>query len=444
MKKIAKLPTILGLIILFIGLISGIVLINSQAIFKLGAQTGTNPKNVRVSNITDSSLTISWVTDKESIGFVKWGKNQASISKVAVDATGQKSYVHWVTILGLDVNKPVYFKINSEGVDWDNDGIAWQATTASQKTNNQLSQNIAGSVVDQTGKPANNILVYVLVDGVLLSTTTSNDGNWIIPLSSFVSTNLDTTILEISVDAAILGSATALIYPKAAKNTPVIVLGKTYDFRTIDTAYDSTLPESELSIPDQVDISSRFEVGDEKIQDTKVVTLDSIDEGEIITTNDPEFFGKAPANTNIEILVESEMQTGSLTSNSNGQWSWSPPENLELGQHKVTLKWKDENGILRTITRNFVVTASEGPAFESTPSATPKQTSTPTNTPVATATATATAISTTIPTIVSSPTSTPPALPEAGILTPTLGLFIMGIGVFISSIFVYKTANAKQ
>ncbi|MBL7036349.1 hypothetical protein ISR94_00685 [Candidatus Microgenomates bacterium] len=440
MKKNAKLPTILGLIILFVGLISGVVLINSQAVFKLGAQTETNPKNVRISNITNSSLTISWVTDKESIGFIKWGKSSATISKVQQDTTDEKATTHWVTILGLNPTESIYFKINSDGIDWDNNEIAWQATTNANSNTNPTQHNISGSVVDQTGNPADNVLVYVSVDGALLSTTTSNSGNWLIPLSNYISTSSNSTILEISIDAGVSGSATALIYPGPAKNTPLIVLGKSYDFRTIDIDTNTTLPESELSIPDQVEISSRFEIEDGEIQNTKVVTLESIDEGEIITTNDPEFFGKAPINTEIEIVVESEMQTTNLTPNSQGQWTWSPPNNLEPGQHKVTIKWKDDSGILRTITRNFVVTASEGPAFESTPSATPVQTSTPSSLPSATATATSTAIAT----ISSSPTSTPPALPETGSLTPTLGLFIMGVGILLSSIFVFKTANAKQ
>ena len=162
------------------------------------------------------------------------------------------------------------------------------------------------------------------------------------------------------------------------------------------------------------------------------VTIDSIDEGEIITTIIPEFFGNGPQNITLEITVESELQGGSLATNSDGVWNWSPPNNLEPGEHKLTLKWRDETGILRTITRKFIVQAAEGPAFESTPSATlsPSPETIPSTTPVATFIATFTPESTLAPT------------PETGSLTPTIGLFIMGIGIFMSSFFVWNKSNA--
>ena len=39
------------------------------------------PKNVRLANITDSSFTVTWTTDIESNGFIKWGKGEFSLSK---------------------------------------------------------------------------------------------------------------------------------------------------------------------------------------------------------------------------------------------------------------------------------------------------------------------------------------------------------------------------
>jgi len=434
MKKIAKLPTILGLVILFVGLISGILLINSKAVFKLGAKTGTNPKNVRISNISYSSISVSWITDIKTSGFVKWGSSESSITKVVQDSIDQPSFTHHITILDIKPNTKIFIKINSDGQDWDNDGIAWQTKTSNKKQLNTDPFNISGSVVTESGESAGGVIVYVTVGGELFSTTTSANGNWFMPLSSLISFDTKKTILEINVDAGPNGSSKALIYPASAKNTPIIVLGKTYDFRTVDTSPSSDLPVSELSIPDQVEVSSRFEVEKSESQPSNTVTLDSINEGEIITTTDPEFFGTGPKDTEIEIIVESEAQTTTIQPNLEGSWSWNPPLNLEPGQHTVTVKWKNESGILRTITRNFVVSAAEGPAFESTPSATPTQTEQPTttNTPASTSTPIQ-------PTTTSSATQAP--LPESGGLTPTLGLFIMGIGILTSSLFVFKTAN---
>lgn len=434
MKKRAKLPTIIGLIILFVGLISGVFLINSKTIFKLGAQSGTNPKNVRISNITDSSVTISWTTDIKTVGFVKWGESQSNIAKVSQDTLGE-GFTHWTTLINLKPGIDIFFKINSNDHDWDNNGVVWQTKTLSQKLPLSENLNISGTVVTQSGDPSTNTIIYASVNGTLVSTTSSTSGGWLIPLSNFTKLDTDKTILEITVEAGTNGSASALIYPLAAKNTPLIILGKTYDFRTLDPSTGGTLPESELSIPDAITASSRFEVGENTSQETKVVTLESIDEGEIITTTGPEFFGNAPEGVEIEITVESEAQTTILTSNQKGLWSWNPPNDLEPGQHTITIKWKDDNGILHNITRSFVVAAAEGPAFESTPSATPTQTQNPTTTP------TSTPIEIVTSTPQASISATNPPLPESGVLTPTLGLFIMGTGILMSSLFVYKTAN---
>lgn len=444
MKKTIKLPTILGITVLIIGLISGVLLINSRTVFKLGAQTSANPKDIRISNITDKSIAVSWTTDISSKGFVKYGTSESDLNKVASDIFQEDGYTHWTTILDLDPGTNIYFKINSNGQDWDNNGVAWQTKTLSKAVISSQQHNISGSIVDQSGNPSSNSLVYISTEGKLFSTTTSVNGNWLLPLSVFTSFDNKNSVLEISVNAGQNQSSSAVIYPEAAKNTPIIALGRSYDFRTINTTNEGELPKSDLTIPEQVENSSRFEIDDVESTKTTNVTLESIDEGEIITTTDPEFFGSAPRGTEIEIVIESEVQTTTLTAGSSNKWSWSPPKNLETGEHTLTIKWRDANGIVKTITRTFVVSAAEGPAFEATPSATPTQT--------ATTKPTATATSTSIPTITSTPkssttpiatatSSSAPKLPESGVLTPTLGLFIMGLGVLLSSIFVWRTAG---
>lgn len=462
MKKIKKLPTILGILILISGLVAGIFLVNSRQVFKLGASADFAPKNVRVSNITNSSLTITWTTDKISKGFIKWGKSESALSKTTLEENAEKEFIHSVNLPAIEPNTDVFFKINSEGEDFDNSGIPWQSKTLLEKTNQTSSLTGSGIILSPDGSSPAKAIVYLSVNGIALSNLTSQEGTWIIPISLFIESIPETTVIEISVIDGQGGTAQAAIYPTTIKNTPTIVIGKTYDFRNYVPTVDSNLPESKLTIPETIEISSRFEVDNSSLtlSSNNVVTLDSIDEGEIITTTDPQFFGTAPAKTGIEISVESELQTDSLTSSSTGKWSWSPPTNLDPGQHTVTIKWRDSNGILRTLTRNFVVQAGEAPAFEATPSATPNITATPTSrgiaTPITSPTGTSrsTSIPTTIPsttptikasgtpkaTISATPTN--PSLPESGNLTPTIGLFIMGVGILMSSIFVWKRQDA--
>ena len=278
-------------------------------------------------------------------------------------------------------------------------------------------------------------VVNLSINGLFLSSITSDEGTWIVPISSYVDQASDNTSVEITVNAGSLGSSQAVIYLNAITAVPTMVLGKTYDFRSIVLNTSKNLPESSLSIPESVNISSRFIIDSTETKtDTGTLTIESVDNGEIINTTNPEFFGKAPAKAEIELQVESELQTATINADNKGNWAWNPPKDLEPGEHKVTLKWRDASGILRTVTRSFVVSASEGPAFESTPSATPiiTATMTPTSSPSAT------------PTVIKTPTTTLPPTPETGNLTPTVGLFIMGIGILLSSIFMWNKSYAKN
>ncbi|MFH1971538.1 MAG: Ig-like domain-containing protein, partial [Patescibacteria group bacterium] len=228
--------------------------------------------------------------------------------------------------------------------------------------------------------------------------------------------------------AGISGVTTAQIYPQSAKPAPAIILGEVNDFKNLKPSEDSQIPKASIDIPEgEIQNESGFEVdANLNIADSKTVTLESHSEGETISTQDPEFFGKGPIGTEIEIQVESELQSDTITVGNSGDWTWSPPEGLEEGTHTVTIKWKDINGILRTLTRNFVVSASESPAFVSTPSATPKLTSSPSATPKATTTASASAT---------------PQQPVSGSLTQTLLLFMIGIATISFGFILWKQSE---
>lgn len=436
MKRNIKLPTILGVIVLVFGVVAGVVLINSNQVFKIGANTEGVPKNVRVSNITDNSATVTWTTDIKSKGFIKWGKSELSLNKVALEDESDANFVHSANIIGIEPNSTIQFKTNSESKDYDNGGIPWSVTTQQTAVAQANSVIASGTVLEPDGSTPAKAIVYLTINGAVVSALTSSEGNFVIPISNYISVISDTTAIEISVQGGPKGTTQAVIYPKSIKFIPTMVLGRSYDFRSAEINTSDQQPESSLTVPESVQASSRFEVtrsNNPEPETTSTLSIDSIDEGEIITTTDPEFFGSAPKGAQVEVQVESELQTGTATVDSKGKWSWSPPNNLEAGEHKLTVKWRDSTGVLRAITRTFIVSAAEGPAFESTPSATPQNTTTP----VATATSVSTSSATP-----KTPTATMQPTPETGSLTPTLGLFIMGIGILLSSIFVYKKAYA--
>jgi len=460
--KTKKFPTFVGLLILTIGVTIGVLLIQNRQIFRLGAEVSSAPKDVRITNIGEGSLTVSWVTEEETSGFVNWGENQ-SLGNVAGDEVGETGFVHSTTINGLKSETTYYFKINSGGKDFDNNKIPWQTKTAPSLGAPPSAKLISGSVVAATGSPAKGVLVFAQLAGAsTLSTVTSDEGNWVITISNALSPDLksrasfneNSTLVEISLQGGPAGVATAKIYPKDARPAPPIILGQVHDFRNLTSLTSEEVPESSVVLPEGPipTPTSGFAVEDdvEKTPTIETVTIESIDEGEVITSTNPEFFGEGPPGTNITITVESETISDEVTVSSFGAWSWSPLESLSEGIHKITITWRDKNGSLQSITRSFVVQAAEGPSFESTPSgstATPTPTNTPTPTPTSTPAPTLTPTPT--PTVTPTPTSqlTPsptPDLPDVGSLTPTLVGAIMGLGFLIFSVFSVGKVILKE
>lgn len=445
----SRIPTIIGVVVLIIGLAAGVLLVQYRQIFRLGATGDTTPKNVKISNITDVSLSVSWVTDTTTQGGILWGTNDKSIDKNENDELIGTNITHRVTITGLSASQTISFKINSSGTIYDNNGSPWQASTGPTLSASTQADTISGTILGTDGKPVQNALVYAVVgNGSPLSTFTSQNGTWVIPISAARTSNLTnyitiddaSTLVGLSIDAGLGNIATAQIYPQSAKPAPAITLGQTSDFTSLPPSSSSEIPNATVGIPNQATPSSGFNVPSQiATPSAQTVSLKSIENGEVVTSTKPEFFGQGPPGTKLTITVQSEAVSGQSLVDPSGNWVWDPPSDLPAGTHTVTINWTDATGILRTLTRTFVVQASGGPAFVATPSATttpspiPTPTLEPTPTPSATVSAT--------PTLESTPISTTSGIPTTGNLTPTLLLSMMGLGLLALSFVVFKYAR---
>lgn len=431
MKK-AKIPTIIGIIILILSLATGVILVQNNQLFKLGAEGQNSPKDVRISNITSDSFSVTWITDTQTTGFIKYGDSVGNITNTKTEESSSPGYTHLVNVSGLNIQTNYFFKINSAGVDFDNNGVTWQGQTGTAVESGQPVL-ISGNVLLATGTPAKNAIVYITVSDKLFSALTSQNGSWIISLPSSI--DKANSLLEISVLSGQGETSTAQIYSKSASPVPTMILGQTHDFKNLPPSGSADIPQASLGVPDVGTPSSGFNIPEStSTPSAKTVTLKSISNNEIVTSVKPEFFGEGPAGVKIQIVIESDPITDNVTIASSGEWSWEIPKDLPEGPHTITITWKDAGGILRTLTRNFVVQASEGPAFVSTPSASPsiKPTASPSGTPKATITSTPTATS----------SGTPLPQPISGSLTPTILLSIMGIGVVALSFLLWKKSYA--
>jgi len=233
----ATIPTLLALFILVVCLVSIVVIIKGPQFLESGANASVESHDIRITNVTDTSITVSWTTDKPTIGFVRYTRNGQSIntppSSVALN--------HFVLIQGLVPSASYTVEVNSDGQFADPKQVV---TLPSYTPSSKI---ISGQILDNKNLPARDVLVYVGVEGVTkYSALTGATGNWIISLPEIS----DTTIL--SIFATGMGQETrATIDLENANPMPTMVLGRTYDFRNNETKQTSDVPQLEIKLPEQ-------------------------------------------------------------------------------------------------------------------------------------------------------------------------------------------------
>jgi len=257
MKDIS-VPTLLAIALLIVGIFDGATFIKNKQFFGIYAQRQSVPKNIRTSNVSDSSFTISWTTDRQTTGFVRWGENQSFLTKVSLEATSELGFVHSTTINGLNPDTSYYFKINSGGEDFDNNDAPWQIHTGIKIPDQPEAYIISGKIVNSLNQPVQRAAVYVTVGGSSpLSDITTNEGLWTVNITSARQLSLDSFILidekktpiEIFVQAGPEGMSSAQLYPMSGKPVPEIMLGKIHNFTNSESAGYKEVPKAEIEFP---------------------------------------------------------------------------------------------------------------------------------------------------------------------------------------------------
>ncbi len=457
MKK--RIPTILGFVILIAGLVAGVYLVGQQQGFFTKAGPTSVPKNVKITNRGSSTYTVSWTTDVPVTGFVKYSDNPSRLTIPAGDTrdqvTGTSSpyTTHYVDVTGLSADKTYYFEIGSGSTTYNDDGKPYQVRTAVAGVA-PTEDVMSGKVLTAAGAGAAGAMVYVELTGSeLLSTLTKSDGTFRLALSNarnkqgkFLTYDKTKETISITVQAGANGSATAITNTTTDNPTPEITLGKTHNFVGESLA---NLPINSLSSTTSSSTKSgSFKVAEETtlVNDAglEVKLLYPAAEGERVYTTTPEFIGTGPEGRNIALSLNTiPLQTASATPSSNGNWAWSPNGSLDLGFYTLTWEFKNSQGVTTKTSRGFeIASASAGiggllPAFTATPTATPTIAS-PSAEPT--------------PEYVASPTATPMAtgsasesgtLEEVGVLTPTIALLMMGIGLFFAGSYWNKKLTTQ-
>ena len=245
------IPTLLGIFILLFGLMSGIILINARQIFKLGAKEDTEPKNLRVSNISDNSFTVSFITPYESNSFIKIGTDRYFLGETQILRQANKNVTHYFEVKNLLPVTEYFFYLNTNDVDYfiNDPKTIKTGVKLGDDINGQI---LYGKVYSESGEEQEGAIVYLQSgSGSLLSTKTAIDGSFVLTASRSRSTDLTTyekidpekTLIQILVQHGLLTSSVTS-YLKNAQPLPPIILGNNQDVR------------NSINLPSNVEISS--------------------------------------------------------------------------------------------------------------------------------------------------------------------------------------------
>ena len=414
MKKEKKMPTIIGLILLLLTLFLGTFLVTRQTSFSSQASASCEPLNVQITNLTNNSATVSFITSADCLSTL-------SLSNQTVEDIKNKGKIHYFEINSLKDSQAYTFSIISGGEKYSSDNFNFKTA---QKPNNQIpASNLAwGRVYNPDQTPATKAIIYFSVVGASpLSALVTSTGEWNIPLATSFNESLtdyfttppntEENIVVINYD-----QTQTQIISSTDHNNPVpdIIIGQN-NFSIPSPATQVELPQASL-----LD-------GDYDFPKNSSLSISNPDDNETLSTKRPEFFGTAEPGSNLKIEVHSsEIIDGSVTTNEDGTWDWSLSQDLSPGEHTITVTDEDNN----SISKRFIVLAAESnTSFTASSSATP--TEIPTSTP------------TLIPTPTSIPTSVPSTssgVPKTGNTIPT-GIIIILSLISLSFAFVFYKKN---
>lgn len=265
--KEKRLPFLIGFILVLISIFSATYLLESDLSFLSRAKPSLRPQSVRLSNIGAHQFTVSWETQEETSGFIKYGPT-SSLSWVALDDRDQENgttgryFLHHVTVTSLDPSQEYFFKIGSGQNLFDQEGRPYQVKTAPSLARVPLADAAYGRVLKRDGLPASDVIIYLkIANSQPLSCLTDSLGNWLIAKNLARSSDLlswvqygPKDVEEIFVQGGPQGT-TATIIPASA-DSPASEITLSSDYFPKESQSES--PPSQLAAKTKILASQKY------------------------------------------------------------------------------------------------------------------------------------------------------------------------------------------
>ncbi len=353
LKKPAKIPTAVGVLILF--LIIGIFIRVSMKTSIPSRATKKTLQRMSVANLSPNQATIYWQTDGKETGWLVYGNDPRNLSNVALDdrdLPDKKNFLlnHLVTLKDLKPHTAYYFKIvSSNALVSDTGNRPFGFTTPNVFSTPQNINPVYGKVIQQNGLPLTDAAVEVEApDSYPLLTLSKSSGEWLLPLNNMV--NVKTLMTQT------ISNTTALTVTIVAENGTV---------STIHTTVDKAAPIPQtIIIGKSYDFTKNNVLGAQATAVQKTAPIDIIypKENSMIPGFTPLVKGvMLPDSTGlVTILAGSKTVTSKVKSDNKGEWTMYLTDKLPLGKHTVTLTTKNASGKDVRVEKSFLIIANQG------------------------------------------------------------------------------------
>lgn len=383
-----KIPTLIGLL-----LVAFAVMMFRFAFDRVGplltrASPTHTPQNVTVSNQSDSSFTVSWITAEQTAGaLIIEGINapiyddRLAITTKATRQTNQSFSTHSVSVRNLKPQTSYRFRILSGGKTFLHNGVPFETQTAAVLTGIGTNLEPAyGQVTTPSGSPAEGAIVYLtLENGQMLSTLVNASGSWVIPLNLVRTQDFTKYISSAErIDESIVirsqeGEATALTDSVNDNPVPAMTIGKTYDFRKIQAAENQNRALAQ---------AAPAVLGTNTTNNPQpVIAITKPAQGSAIPSNLPLIQGTGVAGKTVLVILGLRDPISTTVSiGADGIWRYTPQRPLSEGKQSVTITTTDQKNQTKALTHTFEILKSGTQVLgDATPSATLTLAPTPTD-----------------------------------------------------------------
>src|SRR3989344_5233009 len=194
-----RIPTIFVIGFIVLGIVLTTIIVRIQTNLRSSAGNSEEPKNVKITNLSDGSFTITYQTDAPTIGSVNYG-NSKQLGNTQLEDLSKN--IHSLTVAKLSPDTKYYLTIISGQNTFLNNGVPFEILSGPSIASPSASKTvIKGKVILPDGNPPNEALIYLNTDNSqLLSTTIEKDGEFNFSLKELRTDDLS-SYLEIDKDS---------------------------------------------------------------------------------------------------------------------------------------------------------------------------------------------------------------------------------------------------